>query len=184
MINVENTLFKNGFMNVREVTSPITGTENKFVTFGRNKTKTGAIIVPITPDEKVMLVKEYRIGGDVFTISVPKGAADSVGESAVSIAERELSEELGAEFDSISETNMTAYPLPAFADFYGQVVFAHGVRVTGNSALEAGEVIELYGEFTKAEVFKMLQQGQINDAEGAMALQAWLLSAMSEDMFK
>lgn len=168
------TIFKNGFMHVSRVKSAVTG-DKEFVVFGRNKTKTGAIIVPVTKEGKVILVKEYRVGGDVYTIGVPKGAADEVGESALSIAQRELREEMGASFSKVVETRLVAYPLPAFADFCGQVVFAYDVEITGSSDLEEGECIEVFGEFAPSAIFEMLSDGTINDAESAMALQSYLL---------
>lgn len=183
MVTPIKSIFKNGFMYVSKVKSTLTGS-GEFVVFGRNNTKTGAIIVPITKDGKIMLVREYRIGANTFTTGVPKGAADVVGEAAVSIAERELKQEIGASFSHIVETNLTTYPLPAFADFSGQVVYAFDVEITSSTSLEEGECIEFIGEYTKAEVSKMLSEGRINDAESVMALQAYLLSTIDGEVFK
>ncbi|MDK9790176.1 NUDIX hydrolase [Vibrio sp. D431a] len=174
MVTKIGDIYNDKFMHVSRVMSDKTG-DKAFVTFGRNKTNTGAIIVPVTKEGKILLTKEYRVAADTFVVGVPKGAADTVNEPSASIVDRELCEEIGATYSRIEETKLTVYPLPAFADFSGHVVFAYDVEICSDASLEEGEVIELYGTFTCTEVLKLLKDGVINDAESAMALQAYLL---------
>ncbi|WP_210498910.1 NUDIX hydrolase [Vibrio crassostreae] len=175
MKELVSTVFKNAFMHVSMVTNKTFSEGSNFITFGRNKTKHGAIIIPVDSTGKVTLIKEYRIGADVSVVGVPKGAADTESESAESIASRELSEELGMTFSGLKSTGLKVYPLPAFADFWGEVVVATGVEVVKNPELEDGECIQEFGKFSQDELKDLLKQGVINDAESVAAIQHYLL---------
>ena len=167
------TIFKNGFMSVKSVKNNEFG-KGEFVTFGRNTTSHGSIVVPVMKDGRVALTKEYRIGADDWVVGIPKGAADQQGESFESIAKRELEEEVGIEFESLMVTELNIFPLPAFAEFHGRVVFAKGCSVVAEPDLENGEAIELYDLVTKEELLNLLKTGVINDAESAAALHHYL----------
>ncbi|MBK2125801.1 ADP compounds hydrolase NudE, partial [Fangia hongkongensis] len=52
------------------------------------------LIVPMLDDETFLLVKEYSVGVEDYTLSFPKGAVDS-GEKLFAAADRELMEEVG-----------------------------------------------------------------------------------------
>ncbi|ELP6119227.1 NUDIX hydrolase [Vibrio vulnificus] len=168
-----NTIFKNGFMSVKKVENDEFG-EGAFITFGRNKTSHGSIIVPVMKDGRVALTKEYRIGSDDWVIGVPKGAADQKTESFESIAKRELEEEVGIHFESLTITELNIYPLPAFAEFHGRVVFAKGCSVSVKPDLENGEAIEVFDLVTREELLELLRTGVINDAESSAALHHYL----------
>lgn len=171
-----STIFQNGFMSVNSVVNrELTESDNEFVVFGRNKTKHGAIIIPVTNDGKIILTKEYRIGADEYVIGIPKGAADQPDEKNKSIASRELKEELGVRFHELQETPVKIYPLPAFADFYGQVVIAKGCEFVSKASLEDGEDISVHKLVSRTELRSMILNGEINDAESLAALQHYLL---------
>lgn len=59
----------------------------------------GVIIVAVTPDDRVLLVEQYRAAIEKKTIEMPAGLvgdlADSVDEHAIEAAHRELLEETG-----------------------------------------------------------------------------------------
>jgi len=58
--------------------------------------KHGAVaIVPITPDDDVILVRQFRVPIRQELVEVPAGLLDVDGEDAVTCAERELHEETG-----------------------------------------------------------------------------------------
>lgn len=53
-----------------------------------------ANVVAVTPDQKIVLIKQYRHGTDSYTIEIPGGAVNH-GEDALIGAKRELQEETG-----------------------------------------------------------------------------------------
>src|SRR4051812_18221040 len=59
-----------------------------------------AAVVAITPDERVLAVRQYRPAVERYTIELPSGLVDP-GESAGDAARRELLEETGYEADSL-----------------------------------------------------------------------------------
>jgi len=55
----------------------------------------GAVMmVPITEDGDVLLIREYGVGVEDYTLTLPKGAVD-LGETIEQAANRELKEEVG-----------------------------------------------------------------------------------------
>ena len=52
-------------------------------------------IVPITPDDRVVLVRQYRHGVGDFTLEIPGGMVDPEDESPLHAARREMLEETG-----------------------------------------------------------------------------------------
>ena len=58
------------------------------------------MMVPITADANVLLIREYNAGTDSYQLSLPKGAVDE-GESSLQAVHRELREEVGVDANSI-----------------------------------------------------------------------------------
>ena len=71
--------------------SPVDGSRTRFIEFSRVD---WAQIVPITPDGKVVLVRQYRHGAQRVTLEIPGGLVDP-GEDPATAALRECLEETG-----------------------------------------------------------------------------------------
>ncbi|PMH46024.1 ADP compounds hydrolase NudE [Vibrio sp. 10N.286.49.B3] len=56
--------------------------------------RNAVMMVPITPQGDLLLVREYAAGTDRYELGFPKGLID-IGESAIDAANRELKEEIG-----------------------------------------------------------------------------------------
>jgi 8-oxo-dGTP pyrophosphatase MutT (NUDIX family) len=52
------------------------------------------IVFPVTPDRRVVLIRQYRYGSDAIHIELPAGGLDA-GEDPLACAQRELLEETG-----------------------------------------------------------------------------------------
>jgi ADP-ribose pyrophosphatase len=165
-------VYDNGFLRV--LARDASGRE--LITVDRVTTQTGCIVVPVTPEGRVVLVREYREGAGCEVIGVVKGAKDHPEERDRDTAERELREELGMSATDIVSTAQEAYALPALTATRGRVVFAYGCRVVDQPQLEANESVSVYAEVDDRMLLQLLQAGVVNDAESAMALQAYLLS--------
>ncbi|MEM6987351.1 MAG: ADP compounds hydrolase NudE [Pseudomonadota bacterium] len=54
----------------------------------------GVLVVPVTDDGQVLLIREYQVGPDAYELVLPKGGIEA-GEDALAAANRELQEEVG-----------------------------------------------------------------------------------------
>jgi 8-oxo-dGTP pyrophosphatase MutT (NUDIX family) len=99
-------------------------------------------IVPITPDNKVVLVKQYRFGTESFTLEVPGGLADDTDESMAHAARRELNEETGYDSDEII-TLGKVNPNPAILNNHLHIFAATHVKKVSGQSLDDGEDIEI-----------------------------------------
>jgi len=62
---------------------------------------TGFVVVfALTPDDRVILVRQYRYGADAIHLELPAGTIDE-GEDPQTCARRELAEETGYEVERI-----------------------------------------------------------------------------------
>jgi 8-oxo-dGTP pyrophosphatase MutT (NUDIX family) len=72
-------------------------------------------IIPITPDNHIVFVRQYRHGTDTITLEVPGGLVEA-GEDPRIAAQRECTEETG--FFSVLDSELIGinHPNPAFLD--------------------------------------------------------------------
>lgn len=120
-------------------TSPETGQEHQFYFI---ETADWVNIVPITDDNEVVCIKQYRHGNQQITIEIPGGMVDPGEDPAVSAA-RECLEETGYQCGDVESLGVIA-PNPAVFDNRVHTYWARGAKpVSGiqNTATEKTEVI-------------------------------------------
>ncbi len=69
-------------------------------------------IIPVTPDEQVVLIHQYRHGIDQITLEIPGGMVDPHDPSPLHAARREMQEETGFDSDDIVPLGVI-HPYPA-----------------------------------------------------------------------
>lgn len=176
-MGAKSTIFENNFLRVESEPAG----DREIITFDRVKTQTGAIVVPVLRDGRIVLTREFRHGAGKDVIGVVKGAADHPSETATDVAGRELKEELGISAAYLVETTQEVYALPSLTATRGRVVFAYECEFTSDQDLEPDEDVGVYRKVSLHELAKMLRAGEINDAESCVALQAFLLNRLQED---
>lgn len=132
----------------------------------------GAVcVLAITPEDKLILVKQFRKAIEQISYEIPAGKLE-VGEagSEEAAALRELEEETGYTSDSLS----------LLYDFYSAIGFCNErlrlyladnlVKVDNPRPQDADEVIELC-YVTLEEAKEMIETGQICDAKTIMGIQ-------------
>lgn len=101
-----------------------------------------AVVLPITPDKKVIMVHQYRHGNERISLELPGGLVDADDESPKSAVKRELMEETGYGAQEIIRIG-EAYPQPAVLSNRCFFYLATEVTPVGGMALDAGEDIGL-----------------------------------------
>lgn len=121
---------------------------------------------PVTPDERIVLVRQYRYGTDAIHLELPAGTLDDC-EDPLDCARRELLEETGYEA-SHWEYVGSYYPEPARATSKARIFLATGAREVGEPELDPTEVMEVelatFGEFRA-----MLADGRIDAGHAIVA---------------
>lgn len=69
-------------------------------------------IIPVTADNRVVLIRQYRHGSDEITLEIPGGMVDRDDASAMSAARREMQEETGYDSEDILSLG-AIHPNPA-----------------------------------------------------------------------
>lgn len=118
-------------------------------------------VIPITADEQVVFVRQYRHGVRALTLEVPGGMVDA-GESPEAAALRELREESGYTAPAV-EALGAVWPNPAIQDNRCHLFVARGAYRAGDPAPDAYERFEVLTR-PLAEVPRMIREGEIRHA--------------------
>ena len=97
-------------------------------------------IVPITKDNKVILVKQYRHGLESYTLETPGGVVDP-GEDPITTVSRELLEETGYQGEIISLGKVA--PNPAIQGNYCHIYLAVNCQLVSEQNLDGTEDISV-----------------------------------------
>ena len=127
------------------------------------------VIVPIFADNRLAMIRNYRIAVDQRLWELPAGKLER-GEDPQRAASRELEEETGYRAGRIEKLG-EFYTSPGFADERIRAYLAQDLEEVGQR-LEPGEdiVLEL---LPLKQVLEMLDRGEIRDAKTIAALYLW-----------
>jgi ADP-ribose pyrophosphatase len=116
-------------------------------------------VIPITEDNQVVLVRQYRHGCEDFTIEIPGGCVEK-GEDPMDSARRELLEETGYTSDKL-ELLGSFHPNPPMYSMRCSSYVARCTRKIGEQELDGGEAIDvLLKPFD--EFIEMVKDGRIS----------------------
>ncbi|RIM66197.1 NUDIX hydrolase [Staphylococcus arlettae] len=133
----------------------------------------GAVAVcAITPNNKIILVKQFRKPIENTLLEIPAGKLE-LNEDRTSAAQRELEEETGYIADDL-QLITEMYGSPGFTNEKISIYCADKLR-SGEMNLDDDEFVELH-ELTIEEATTKLQNGEITDAKTSIAIQYLLLN--------
>jgi 8-oxo-dGTP pyrophosphatase MutT (NUDIX family) len=118
-------------------------------------------VVPFDPEQRVLLVRQYRHAIADFSWELPGGAADD-GEDLLQTAQRELREETGAVGDRWRHLGGYATN-PGRHNNRVQGFVAENVRVTQSQKLDDNEVIEC-AFYSIDEILRMIETCEFSNA--------------------
>src|SRR5678816_3567328 len=115
-------------------------------------------VIALTPDERVVLLRQYRVGIDKVCLEIPGGMVDP-GEDAPTAAARELVEETGYTASTWRHLGKVA-PNPAIQNNYLHSFLALGATCTHEQRLEGSEIVTVE-TVPLREVSELLRRGEI-----------------------
>lgn len=117
--------------------------------------------VALTTDHKMILVRQYRYGGDIVSLEIPGGVIDE-GEDPETAIKRELLEETGYTFAHCEQIAIL-YPNPATSTNKTYTYLLKGGVKTDEQHLDDHEILNVE-EYTIEEVKQLLKENKIAQA--------------------
>lgn len=139
--------------------SPRTGNEHTFVVLEADD---WCNIIPITPEGKVLMIRQFRHGNERITLEVPGGVVDPEDDSPLDAARREMLEETGYDAVKVVRLGVVA-PNPAFLDNECHSYLALGVHKVAEPSFDGAEDIEVVA-YELTAVADLIHAGQITHA--------------------
>jgi 8-oxo-dGTP pyrophosphatase MutT (NUDIX family) len=119
-------------------------------------------IVPITPDNQVVLIHQYRHGIDDITLEIPGGMVDPHDPSPLHAARREMREETGYDSDDIIPLG-SVHPNPAIQGNRCHTFLARNVEKRFATQFDTTEETEV-ALVPATQLSDLVRQGRITHA--------------------
>ncbi|WP_346663677.1 NUDIX hydrolase [uncultured Merdimonas sp.] len=129
-----------------------------------------AAVVPVLPDGRILMVRQYRNALERDTLEIPAGKLDAPGEEGIRCAARELEEETGYRSDQL-EWLLTLRTTVAFCDEKIEIFTARDLKKTGQH-LDEDEYVEVKA-YTLEELKEKIFRGEIEDSKTIAAILAY-----------
>lgn len=157
---------KSFLFNVFKVGFKSEASEKKGV-FDILESKDWANIIPVTSDNKAVMVEQFRYGTQELTLEFPAGSVED-GESPIEAAKRELLEETGSHGSEVLETGK-CNPNPAFLNNICYHFVAHNVEFKHEQSLDGLEEVS-FKLIPLDEIEEMIRAGKITHS---LSVTAW-----------
>lgn len=124
-------------------------------------------VIPVLPDGRIVLVRQYRYPIGKVTLEVPAGKLDAPDEDPLYCATRELSEETGYQAEHIEKLTTIATTV-GFSNEYIHLYVAEGL-MPGKQHPDEDEFINVV-KVPLDEAVQMVLDGRIYDAKSATSI--------------
>jgi ADP-ribose pyrophosphatase len=129
-----------------------------------------AAILPVLPDGRIVMVRQYRNALERETIEIPAGCRDSKTEDTAVCAAREMEEETGYRSDHV-EYLLSLRTTVAFCNEFIDIYVAKDLE-PGTRHLDQGESIDVE-IYTIEELCQKVYAGEIQDGKTVAAIMAY-----------
>jgi ADP-ribose pyrophosphatase len=165
----ENGSFKIFSLRTDTAVSPRTGEAHDFYILG---SRDWVNIIPLTPENRVVMVRQYRHGSGEVTLEIPGGIVDP-GDTPQAAAVRELLEETGYETEEWSRIGSVS-PNPAMFNNRCHTFLAKNVRRVKEPMPDPTEDIDVE-LVSLADIPAYLREGRIDHAIVVSAFHLYFL---------
>lgn len=131
-----------------------------------------AAVVPVLPDGRILMVRQYRNALDRFTLELPAGKVDAPEEPRIECAARELEEETGYRSENL-EHLITVNTTVAFCNECIEIYVAKDLIRTSQH-LDEDEDIEVEA-CSLEDLLQLIYSGKITDAKTSAGILAYAL---------
>lgn len=139
--------------------------------FLQHKKGGGACVVPVLPDGRILMIRQYRPAVDRETLELPAGAKDAEDPDTSVTARRELEEETGYTCEKILPL-VKIQTAVAYCNEYTDIYLAENLRPLGGQSLDEAEEIRTEA-FAKEELLERIYAGEIRDAKTVAGIMAY-----------
>lgn len=131
----------------------------------------GAVVIPVTDDGKIVLVKQYRYPLNDWLLELPAGKLEK-DEDPLYCASRELVEETGYSANRITKVGKIC-TTPGFCTEILHIYLATEM-LPGNHQREEGEEGMQVFEYSVEEIKALMREGKIIDAKTICGISLYL----------
>ena len=131
-----------------------------------------AAVVPVLPDGKILLVKQFRPALNRYTWELPAGCRDAEDEPTSITAKRELEEETGYSTDDLSRL-LSLKTTVAFCNELVDVYLAKNIYKVSEQHLDPAEDISLR-EWSVDELLEKIYSGEMQDGKTVAGVLAYV----------
>lgn len=122
----------------------------------------GAVVLPITKEDKIVMVKQFRWPFEKSMLELPAGKLE-IDEDPMECASRELTEETGYSSDTVIKLGAIS-TTPGFCSEVLHIYLAENLTAGEHSREEGEYGMEVY-EYTLEEVNEKIRSGEIIDSK-------------------
>ena len=126
------------------------------------------VVIPITPDEEVVVIEEWRQAVDRVNLGFPAGSVDPDDDDLAAAAHRELREETGYVADEV-EHLAVAEPTNGITDTVHHYFVGTDCLPNGSQELDGDESIRT-DLTTMDHLHERLQKGDLRDGRTALGV--------------
>ena len=124
-------------------------------------------VVPVTPEGRLIFVRQYRYPIQQVTLEIPAGKLDAEGEDPLDCARRELSEETGYQAEKYTFLTKLATTV-GFSNEFIYIYAAEGLTA-GRQHPDEAEFINVCTQ-TMDEALAKIRSAEISDAKSVTAV--------------
>lgn len=131
----------------------------------------GAAVVPVLPDGRILLIRQYRPAVDKETLELPAGAKNAPGEAPETAALRELREETGYGSEKVTKL----LHLDTATSWCGEttdVYLAEGCGKEGAQELDEAEEVGIV-KMALSDVLDLILSGRLSDSKTVAGILAY-----------